>query len=327
MRVFGVLCTPARQRELAGVFCTLPAGAARAVVFTLQGLNAAARTVTGFVTGGVGEEQKQADEGLVSAPVWAEVPLPGLNINLSVQTLRAEVRELRALSKTEGVTLLNPANRLDQAAVLQMLQTGGPAPGLTPFLLPRPQDAAALERLPGFLLRPAAGCGLAGAVLASKRQDGGFDVYNLENVPYARVYDLEAALAPLFSRGRWVLQEMPEPRLRRGLPVGERVYLLRGQEGFYVVGRLPLPGTARAAPQQTLADDACASLCGRAGNFLPGLVVCYCDTTFTRRGTPVFCGLGGWDASLARTKKGRALQQKLCKGLQSYAAARLEVGP
>lgn len=325
MQRFGVLCAPARQHELAAAFRALPEGLPPAVVFTLQNMDLSARTVTGLVTGNSARQNETADNSSSTEEgTWAETALPGLIFNLSVQHKKAEVRTLRTLDKTDGVTLLNPSNRLNQIAVLQMLHVEGPAPGLTPFFSPEPEDVETLTKLSGFLLRPVGGCRPQETVFVQKRDDG-FDLYNPEGAPHCRIHDLETALVP-FARGRWVVQELPELLLRHGIPVGQRVYLLRMRGVFRVMGRLPLTGTAPTARYAGLSDSACASLCSRAGEFLPGLIACYADFVFARVGMPVFCGLGGWDVSIAHTSKGRILQQSMCAGLASYAAARFEAG-
>ena len=139
----GLLCGPGKERILSGtvqkLLCPLRReNPAAFIVFSLPNVNLKDKTVYGNLV---------STDGIL--PVKTAVP--PLIFNFSVQHSAADIKKLRGLLEIENLAAVNPANRMDQLALMEMLAVSKENAGIRTAV-----GTAAVYPQAGALFRPVA---------------------------------------------------------------------------------------------------------------------------------------------------------------------------
>lgn len=310
--MIGILCSQRRERLFANYLRGRPDltnSGLSVIVFSMPNLNLNDVTVYGMMVSG----------GTVKT---AKTKLPSRIINFAVQYTKSHRKKLRYLAEAENTTLINPANSFNQWSIMKMLASD---PKAKPYILPvteisRDNPIPDLRKINHFILRPQNGSKFTKTIYCGKAARG-YDVYNLGDIVYSHLYDIQSAVPPVIRNGKWLLLSAPDLITANKRLLVLRGYLQRSLDGRWTVVCKTVVSMQehRVKKADKKTDAALLKMISAVSCFIPDLAFCAVDCVLDSSGKPYFLGLGGWQNLMPGKKRHRLLFDAVCRSITAYA--------
>jgi hypothetical protein len=284
------------------------------VIFSMPDVNLSERSVYGTV---ISEDTVKI----------VKERLPDHIYNFSVQRTKSHIKKLKLMSELENLTIYNPANAFNQWSIMKIITSDSISRRyLLPFAtitkgieVPDSQDSA------GFILRPRNGNDHTKFTYCARTKTG-FDIYNIGEIAYSHLHDIQSAVIPIVRSGKWIILFCPELMIYKNRLFTARSYLHKKKDGWSVALKTVLSQTEEVYKKNDEKTDAAlVRMMEYINYFIPDLAFCTIDFTLDKDGNPYFLGLGGWQDLMPKKALHKTLVEAICSSLAEKTANNLEI--
>lgn len=279
------------------------------IVFSMQNINLNDNTVYGSMI----------SDGAVTTLTTA---LPSLVFNFAVQHSNSNIKKLKQLIEVENLTLINPANSFNQWSIMKMLTSNPKSKQyVLPFVdIPNENAIPDIQKIGNFIIKPQNGSDFK-KIIYCRKTDLGFDLYNIGEITYSHLFDIQSAIMPTIRKGKWILLSSPELISYNNKLLIIRNYMHRDCDGTWkVILKTTISQTEQIYKKAyEKIDAALLDMMNDISCFVPDLSFCSVDIVLSSDGTPYFLSLGGWQDIRPGKSQHKILLDILCQSIAVYA--------
>lgn len=314
--MIGILCNRKRECMYARRFLSLvrPLNADMdipIVIFRLPNVNLSERIVSGNI--------------ISKGRVWrAQTPLPKLIFNFSIQCKKSDIKKLRSLAETDGITIVNAANQYNQWSIMEMLSENHSFKKLIlPFTVYSKEDIYhSLPNIHNFIFKSKNGSRLSRTVYVKKR-DSGICMYSRDGKFNGCPFDISDTVSSIMNCKKWLLLETPELVTYKDHLLTVRIHLQKNsKDNWTLLSKAIYPSSNKMHDMLAEKLDVISiHVIEYINCFIPDIGICHLDFVFDIHGTPYILDFGGCDIRYLCKKQNKDIQANMYQNMFEYAGS------